>query len=149
MKSRLRASPRRAIPSPASVWLLATGLMLYGATPVHAQSDMLGRLFYTPEQRAQLESARIRNVTRPGEPVRAPVAAGTAEAPPPPPPQRYDGVVIRSDGQATRWVNGQPEVGPSSVEGLKPGQTRARGKVYEPYQIVRPRPATNPDGASR
>ncbi len=54
---------------------------------------------------------------------------------------RFDGVVIRSDGNSTRWVNGQPQVGASGVAGLKPGQIRADGKVYEPYQVLRPSPA--------
>ena len=90
-----------------------------------------GRLFYTPAQRAQLETARVRNVTQDRQ----------AEAALAPPPQRFDGVVIRSDGSSTRWLNGQPQVGASGVAGLKPGQIRADGKVYEPYQVQRPRQA--------
>ena len=90
-----------------------------------------GRLFYTPTQRAQLEAARARNVTRPGP--GQPAASDSAPA-----PLRYDGVVIRSDGQITRWVDGKPQVGASRIEGLKPGQIRADGKVYEPYQVLRP-----------
>ncbi|HWR78358.1 MAG TPA: hypothetical protein VN283_14240 [Thiobacillus sp.] len=92
---------------------------------------MPGRLFYTPEQRAQLEAARDRNVTQVRQ--SAPDVA--------PPPLRFDGMVIRSDGTRTRWVNGQPQVGASGVAGLKPGQIRADGKVYEPYQVLRPSPA--------
>jgi hypothetical protein len=89
-----------------------------------------GRLFYTPEQRAQLEAARGRNVTQ------------TKQAPPTvtPAPLRFDGMVIRSDGKATSWVNGQPQVGATGVKGLKPGQIQAGGKVYEPYQLLRPSP---------
>ncbi|MDP2267062.1 MAG: hypothetical protein Q8J70_10965 [Thiobacillus sp.] len=92
---------------------------------------MPGRLFYTPAQRAQLETARAHNVTQRASPKQnQPVSA--------PAPLRYDGVVIRSDGKSTRWVDGKAEVGASSVTGLKPGQIRANGKVYEPYQILRP-----------
>jgi hypothetical protein len=91
-----------------------------------------GRLFYTPEQRAQLDAARARNVTQLRQ------AAPDAGAPP---PVRYDGVVIRSDGHTTRWVDGQPQAGASGVAGLKPGQIRADGRVYEPYQVLRPNPA--------
>jgi len=90
-----------------------------------------GRLFYTPAQRAQLEAARARNVTQVRQAV--PDVA--------PPPVRFDGVVIRSDGKTTRWINGQPQAGASGVAGLKPGQIRADGKVYEPYQVLRPSPA--------
>jgi hypothetical protein len=89
-----------------------------------------GRLFYTPEQRAQLEAARKGNVTQ------------TKEASPTIAPalQRFDGMVIRSDGKSTSWVNGQPQVGATGVKGLKPGQIQADGKVYEPYQVLRPSP---------
>jgi len=92
-----------------------------------------GRLFYTPAQRAQLEDARARNVapTGPGQ------QASSARAPA---PLRYDGVVIRSDGRTTRWVDGKAQRDGSAVSGLKPGQIRADGKVYEPYQVLRPRP---------
>jgi hypothetical protein len=95
-----------------------------------------GRLFYTPEQRAQLETARARNVTqaKPSVPTRV---APDVE----PPTVRFDGLVVRSDGKSTRWVNGQPQAGASGVAGLKPGQIRAGGKVYEPYQVLRPSPA--------
>jgi len=57
--------------------------------------DLPGRLFYTPEQRAQLEALRARSVTQagPGQPD-SPDSA--------PAPLRYDGVVIRSDGATTR-----------------------------------------------
>lgn len=90
-----------------------------------------GRLFYTPPQRAQLEAARARNVTQPGPGQQA--ASDSAPA-----PLRYDGVVIRSDGQTMRWVDGKPQAGTSGIQGLKPGQIRADGKVYEPYQALRP-----------
>ncbi|MBU1395904.1 MAG: hypothetical protein KKE84_07150 [Gammaproteobacteria bacterium] len=97
-----------------------------------AAPDLPGRLFYTPEQRAQLEAARVRNVTQVGR------AAPDAGAPP---PVRYDGVLVRSDGKTTRWVDGQPQLDASGVAGLKPGQIRADGRVYEPYQVLRPSPA--------
>lgn len=57
-----------------------------------------------------------------------------------PTPLRYDGVVIRSDGTITRWVDGKAQRDGSAVSGLKPGQIRANGRVYEPYQVLRPNP---------
>jgi hypothetical protein len=103
-----------------------------------------GRLFYTPAQRAQLEDARARHVTPSAtrHPSHAPVAT---------PPQAFDGEMIRSDGQATRWVNGKAQRGATGVTGLKPGQIRADGKIYEPYQLLRPAPpagaVTHPESA--
>jgi hypothetical protein len=55
-------------------------------------------------------------------------------------PLRYDGVLIRSDGKTTRWIDGKAQPDGAGVSGLKPGQIRADGKVYEPYQVLRPSP---------
>ncbi|MDP2110399.1 MAG: hypothetical protein Q8N48_11215 [Thiobacillus sp.] len=118
----------RATPMPL---LLLAMLAMLGVCGASLAADP-GRLFYTPDQRAQLEAARNRNVTQ--------VRPATPDASAPP-PVRYDGVVIRSDGKTTRWVDGQPQLDASGVAGLKPGQIRADGQVYEPYQVLRPNPA--------
>ena len=113
-------------------WLVPLSLCVNGlsmAAPVE-----LGRLFYTPVQRAQLESARTRNLTQAAG-ASKPDGSGSM-----PPPLRYDGVLIRSDGETTRWVDGKPQVGASGVACLKPGQIRATGKVYEPYQVLHQAP---------
>jgi len=115
---------KRLAPLPA--FLLAT--LGVGGESLAAPSTEPGRLFYTPAQRAQLEAARARNVTQLKQ------ASSTAA----PAPVRFDGMVIRSDGSSTRWVNGRPQVSTSGVSGLKPGQVRADGRVYEPYQVLRP-----------
>ena len=111
----------------SGLMLAAAGLS--GACLANPVTDP-GRLFYTPEQRAQLEAVRDRNVTQ------------TRQASPTvtPAPLRFDGMVIRSDGKATSWVNGRPQVGTTGVKGLRPGQIQADGRVYEPYQVLRPSP---------
>lgn len=117
-----------------SVLLFFVPLCLCGSgLAASSTPDLPGRLFYTPAQRAQLEAARAHNGNSHARPDSPRQAA--------PPPLSYDGVVIRSDGTITRWVNGQPQAGASGVAGLKPGQIRADGKVYEPYQVLRPTPA--------
>lgn len=113
--------------------LFALSLLWAAAFDCAAAPD-IGQLFYTPQQRAMLDQARARKITE----VRAPAPAAD------PAPQRYDGLVVRSDGQSTRWVNGKAQVGASSVSGLKPGQIRAQGRVYEPYQVLRTDPGATP-----
>jgi len=108
---------------PASLGLCHSSL----AEPVE-----LGRLFYTPAQRVQLESMRARNVTQQASQSQPGSSDGA------PAPLRFDGMVIRSDGKTTRWVDGKPQLDGSGVSGLKPGQIRADGRVYEPYQVLRP-----------
>jgi hypothetical protein len=73
-------------------WLLAVGLLIF--LPVKAQD--LGRLFFTPEQRAALDARRKARV--PDKPSAMPLIIS--------PTTRLDGFVRRSDGRSTVWVNG-------------------------------------------
>ena len=113
------------------LWILVLCLGCVGAGV--AAPDP-GRLFFTPAQRAQLEDARARDVTQPSPGQQTTSASAPA-------PLRYDGVVIRSDGKTTRWIDGKVRRDGAAVSGLKPGQIRADGKVYEPYQVLRPTPS--------
>lgn len=113
-----------------AAWVFSISLCLCG--PGFAATADPGRLFYTPEQRAQLEAARSRSLTQPGGQNKTAAPAAL----------RFDGMLIRSDGKTTRWVDGRPQLDGAAVSGLKPGQIRADGHVYEPYQILRPRPPT-------
>lgn len=100
----------------------------YGVAGAAPEKTIPGRLFYTPAQRAMLINARTQKVTVIQKSVAPPVAA----------PMRLDGVITRSDGVTTHWINGRPHVGRPSLPNLKPGQTRAQQQVYEPYQLQRP-----------
>jgi hypothetical protein len=61
----------------------------------------MGRLFFTPTQRATLDSARKQNV-------RTEIDNGTPEDVAPPPQNiTINGLVRRSDGKTTVWVNNQ------------------------------------------
>ena len=112
------------------IWMIPV-LLGMGHSSLAAPVE-LGRLFYTPAQRAQLESARTHNIAqRAGQNPRGSPDDATA-------PLRFDGMVIRSDGKTTRWVDGKPRLDGSGMSDLKPGQIRANGKVYEPYQVLRP-----------
>ena len=70
-------------------------------------ADPLGRLFLTPEQRVQLDTARAQRDRR------LPITAEAETTPAAPIPQgpatvTYNGVVRRSDGKSTVWINGKP-----------------------------------------
>lgn len=79
-----------------------------------AAADQLGRLFFTPQQRADLEARRkARLPDKPLTPViRSPVTT-------------LDGYVKRSGGRSTVWVNGEPIPQGTQPEGtrLHPGSS--------------------------
>ena len=79
------------------------------AAPTEAAA--LGRLFFTPAQRAALDDAR-----------RRPRVAAVKETAPLPPPPQYvtlNGVVRRSDGTTTVWLNNKSVRGNQTEEGLQ------------------------------
>jgi len=79
-------------------------LVMLIAAPA-AQSQEVGRLFFTPDQRANLDQRRKARV--PDKPAAATVAA---------PVTRVDGYVTRSAGPSTVWINGEsvPENAPEA-----------------------------------
>ncbi|MEQ1773191.1 MAG: hypothetical protein ABL891_05340 [Burkholderiales bacterium] len=67
-------------------------------------ADNMGRLFFEPAQRAQLDAARKQRdrrslVTSDAEAIAAPQGPDVLT---------YNGVVRRSDGKSTVWINGKP-----------------------------------------
>jgi hypothetical protein len=85
--------------------LLALLLALSPAGPAAAQE--LGRLFFTPEQRAALDARRAARL--PDKP------AAVAESP----TTRVDGYVKRSSGKSTVWVDGEAMPDGLQLEGLR------------------------------
>lgn len=77
-----------------------------------AQAQELGRLFFTPEQRAALDARRKARV--PDKPAAAAVVSPTT---------RLDGYVKRSQGPSTVWVNGEGQL-ETSPEAPRIGATR-------------------------
>ncbi len=70
-------------------------------------AEGLGRLFFTPEQRLQLDTARAQRDRR--LPITTDTAATPAQAlPQSPEVVIYHGMVRRSDGKSTVWLNGKP-----------------------------------------
>ncbi|MEA3194032.1 MAG: hypothetical protein QOD26_2365 [Betaproteobacteria bacterium] len=105
-----------------------------------ARAQELGRLFFTPDQRAALDARRKARV--PDKPAATTVVSPTT---------RLDGYVKRSTGPSTVWVNGEglletspdaPRIGATSSDdgrvsvpvgeggarvGMRPGETLDRG----------------------
>jgi hypothetical protein len=128
------------------------GMAWAGTSPAE---EALGRLFFTPAQRAALDAGKKLATPKTGIP--APVAVRR--------PLDLRGVVIRSDGQRTVWVNGRayqdqsPEgvdirtnpAAPGNTEVRVPGQAlAARVKVGQQIDLnsgaVRDIAPRNPHG---
>lgn len=88
--------------------VFACALLLGAGACARAEQPHLGRLFSTPEQRAQLDAQRY------GPPPGATAPAAPAPPPPPPPapPVELNGVVQRSSGRSTIWLNQSPQQEP-------------------------------------
>lgn len=87
-------------------------LALATAMPVSA-AEKLGRLFFSADERALLDNARKQKITISEEPITA-TAAATA-TPPPAKNLSVSGVVKRSDGGSTVWINKKPLDGKSEI----------------------------------
>lgn len=94
--------------------LLALLLLVALAGPCLGEEAPLGRLFLSPEQRVALDNARRNRI-------RAEAIAAAADKKPKIPPARsitINGIVSRSDGESTVWVNGRPTDG-ETEDGLR------------------------------
>lgn len=88
-----------------------------------AAAEPLGRLFFTPAQRAQLDSARSQKD-------RMPPAPEQEAAAPLPEVVTYGGIVRRSDGRTTVWINDRALDDAKAAERLPlPGRVRSDGSV--------------------
>jgi hypothetical protein len=96
--------------------LFALALAL--APPLSSAAEPLGRLFYTPAQRAQLDAAR-------GQKGRAAVGVEPDQPSPLPEVVTYDGVVRRSDGKTTIWLNNRA-INDGKVQSGAPVTSRLR-----------------------
>lgn len=115
---------------PHSRRVLATlGLAALLAAPA-VDAQLLGRLFLTPEERQALDKERYAP-TPPAE-AETPVPRDEPrEAAPPLPPRhalRMEGLVVRSDGRNTAWVDGAAVTRPgSTAEGITVDPGSAQG----------------------
>ena len=96
-------------------------------SPAWAADTALGRLFFTPAQRTALEEARRKNT-------RAEVQAAEKPVRPPLRNVTVTGVVRRSDGESTVWVNGKP------VDGTTDDGLRVRVTAGQQAAVIVPIP---------
>lgn len=102
----------------------AGAAQLGAETPIAGQP--IGRLFFTPGERAQLDMARIQRKPPP----EAVAAAAAPEAPPLPQTVTYGGIVRRSDGKAMLWINNRLVEEKEALKGLNlKGKVRPDGAV--------------------
>lgn len=100
--------------------LFASGLILHAnlcrAEPAAPVVPQLGRLFLTPEWRIALERQRQLNLQQ----TRSPEGDSV----------RLDGVVVRSSGKSTVWINNQPQTENSRDAGVAAAPSRRQpGRV--------------------
>jgi hypothetical protein len=101
--------------------LLLSAVVSLWAAGVQAQE--LGRLFFTPDQRAALDARRKARV--PDKPAATPVAES--------PLTRVDGAVRRSGGKSTVWVNGE-----TIPEGAQAGSPKVAPPGSSPGRVSIP-----------
>ena len=123
--------------------LILCVLLAGAALTARAQSPQLGRLFLSPEQRAQLDAQRY------GPPAPDPAMAAPAPPPPPPPPAppvELNGLVQRSSGRSTVWLNQEAQIEPHNrLASGKPGTLTLR---LSNGQVVLLQPGQRYDPAS-
>ncbi|QBE66676.1 hypothetical protein [Pseudoduganella lutea] len=141
--------PRPRMPRSLSILLG----VLAAATVPHAVAQYmepaLGRLFTTPEERMSRERNREVAPAAPMQATTPPPTAPAVQAPPvaPPAPVRLTGVVRRSDGRATVWIDDTPRE--TTLRHYRPGSplpidTPAGRVLVKPGQSYDPN-----DGAIR
>lgn len=105
--------------------LLVVFCALVGGTVPATAQEPIGRLFFTPAQRSSLDVARIQRARATLSTERV-----SEEAAPVAQTITYDGMVRRSDGKSTVWINNRPVNDQEPVSGATlVGRVRADGSV--------------------
>lgn len=93
-----------------------SAMMIFAAwmlTPLQCGAEeALGRLFYTPEQRARMDVARQHERS---------IKIDEEESAPPPVNIHLNGIITRSDGRSTVWINNKVQSGEAAAQGVVVG----------------------------
>lgn len=84
----------------------AAGLLCLAGAALPASAETLGRLFFTPERRAALERQRLLNIQVTQQAIEGETLA-------------VSGIVKRSSGRNTAWVNGAPQYDANASAGVR------------------------------
>lgn len=109
------ANPVPAIPTPSAA---PAGQSTAPSPPTSNATADMGRLFFTPAQRVSMDEARRR-------PQVADTQAQKPSLPPPPGYVTLNGIVRRSDGATTIWLNNKQVRGRESDEGVRVSPSRS------------------------
>ncbi|BCB25556.1 hypothetical protein SKTS_04420 [Sulfurimicrobium lacus] len=102
--------------------IIAVFLLLLPSLGMAAEQS-LGRLFFTPEQRARMDVARQQERS-------IKIDTDQQESGPPVANITLNGVVTRSDGKSTVWINNREQSGDKAISGIAvPKQGKAAGQV--------------------
>jgi len=102
----------------APISCLALSLCLDLSTPINASAEELGRLFFTPKERATLNQPQQTVTETPPEELK----------PASPSSSKMTGYVTRSDGPVTVWRNGKPKYNEDDDK-LKPAAVETSRKI--------------------
>ncbi|HQO28153.1 MAG TPA: hypothetical protein PKY22_01310 [Accumulibacter sp.] len=98
--------------------LLCGVVLMTTVLPVSGAEAALGRLFFSAERRQQLDRQRAQNTLDKQQATAAPALT-------------VDGVVVRSSGRRTTWLNGTPQHESEMLNGLT-----LTGRPDEPARVL-------------
>ena len=108
---------------------IALALALALLAPL-ADAQSLGRFFFTPDERTELDIARVQKKQRPAPPAPPPVSEARPAPMPLPQTVTYGGIVRRSDGRSLIWINDRLADEKEALAGLNlRGRVGADGSV--------------------
>lgn len=107
-------------------YLIVLLIILPCFSPIHA--EVLGRFFFTPEERATLDKQRLENG----------LSIQQADSAPPMNSVTLNGHIKRSGGPSTVWLNGVPQ-----REGDTPKRVKITDKKHAPEEVAVKLPDSN------
>jgi ribosomal protein L18E len=106
-------------------------LLVLASVPAFPNTGPYGRLFLTPQERAALEEARRHKVRESAKPVKKAIAVSLPKPERPSGNVTLNGIVRRSDGESTVWVNGVAMPGDAQTGKVQVAPTSSQSGVIQ------------------